>query len=158
MLTLRGTSLQHVYAVLRVITPCSHSASSSCSHCVVRCFLSFTLCYVSRFFTCHCSVLTLCHTLIFRVSRCFKFHAVLLVITPYSHCVTRCFQSFTLFQVLRCFTCHYTMLTCQYFSFRDRLFCMVPVQQLGEVSWSMVCAACCHMTLVFAIMHLYNIF
>ena len=35
---------------------------------------------------------------------------------------------------------------------------MAPVQQLGEVSWLVVCAACCHMTLVFAIMHLYNIF
>ena len=34
---------------------------------------------------------------------------------------------------------------------------MTPVQQLGEVSWSVVCAACCHMTLVFAIMHLYNL-
>ena len=46
----------------------------------------------------------------------------------------------------------------QYFSLRDRLFCMAPVLQLGEDSWSVVCAACCHMTLVFAIMHLYNIF
>ena len=46
----------------------------------------------------------------------------------------------------------------QYFLFGDRLFCMAPVLQLGEVSWSVVCAACCHMTLVFAIMHLYNIF
>ena len=34
---------------------------------------------------------------------------------------------------------------------------MVPVLQLGEVSWSVVCAACCHMTLVFAVMHLYTI-
>ena len=34
---------------------------------------------------------------------------------------------------------------------------MAPVQQLGEDSWSVVCAACCHMTLVFAVMHLYNI-
>ena len=34
---------------------------------------------------------------------------------------------------------------------------MAPVQQLGEDSWSVVCAACCHMTLVFAAMHLYNI-
>ena len=34
---------------------------------------------------------------------------------------------------------------------------MAPVQQLGEVSWLVVCAACCHMTLVFAVMHLYNI-
>ena len=32
----------------------------------------------------------------------------------------------------------------QYFSLRDRLFCMAPVQRLGEVSWSVVCAACCH--------------
>ena len=44
----------------------------------------------------------------------------------------------------------------QYFSFRDRLFCMAPVQQLGKVRWSVVCAACQHMTLVFAVMHLYN--
>ena len=35
---------------------------------------------------------------------------------------------------------------------------MAPVQQLGEVSWSVVCAACCHMALVFAVMYLYNIF
>ena len=36
---------------------------------------------------------------------------------------------------------------------------MAPVKQLGlgKVSWSVVCAACCHMTLVFAVMHLYNI-
>ena len=34
---------------------------------------------------------------------------------------------------------------------------MAPVKQLGEVSWSVVCAACCQMALVFAIMHLYNI-
>ena len=45
--------------------------------------------------------------------------------------------------------------TLQYFSLRDRLFCMAPVWQLGEVSWSVVCSACCHMTLVFAVMHLY---
>ena len=37
-------------------------------------------------------------------------------------------------------------------------FGMAPVQRLGEVSWSVVCAACCHMTLVFAVMHLYNNF
>ena len=35
---------------------------------------------------------------------------------------------------------------------------MSPVWQLGEVSWSMVCAVCCHMAQVFAVMHLYNIF
>ena len=34
---------------------------------------------------------------------------------------------------------------------------MAPVQQLGEVSWSVVCAARCHMTLVFAVMHLYHV-
>ena len=34
---------------------------------------------------------------------------------------------------------------------------MAPVLRLGEDSWSVVCAACCHMTLVFAVMHLYNI-
>ena len=45
----------------------------------------------------------------------------------------------------------------QYFSFRNTLFCMATVQQLGEDSWSVVYAACCHMTLVFAVMHLYNI-
>ena len=46
----------------------------------------------------------------------------------------------------------------QYFSLKDRLFCMAPLWQLGEISWLVVCAACCHMTLVFAVMHLYNIF
>ena len=34
---------------------------------------------------------------------------------------------------------------------------MAPVWQLGEVSWLVVCAACCHMALVCAVMHLYNI-
>ena len=28
---------------------------------------------------------------------------------------------------------------------------MAPVQRLGEVSWSVVCAARCHMALVFAV-------
>ena len=37
------------------------------------------------------------------------------------------------------------------FSLRDRISCMAPVEQPGEVSWSMVCAACCHMTQVFAV-------
>ena len=46
----------------------------------------------------------------------------------------------------------------QYFSLRERLFCMTPVQQLGEVSWSVVLAACCHMALVCAVMRIYNIF
>ena len=45
----------------------------------------------------------------------------------------------------------------QYFSLRERLFCVAPVQQLGEVSRLVVCAACCHMTLVFAVMHICNI-
>ena len=35
---------------------------------------------------------------------------------------------------------------------------MAPVYQLGEVSWLVVCTACCHISLVFAVMHLYNIF
>ena len=33
---------------------------------------------------------------------------------------------------------------------------MVLVEQLGDDSWSVVCAACCHMALIFAIMHLYK--
>ena len=35
---------------------------------------------------------------------------------------------------------------------------MAPVEQPGEVSWSVVCAACCHMALVFAIVHLYTVY
>ena len=35
---------------------------------------------------------------------------------------------------------------------------MALVEQLGDDSWSVVCAACCHMTLVFAIMHLFKIY
>ena len=35
---------------------------------------------------------------------------------------------------------------------------MALVEQLGDGSWYMVCAACCHMALVFAIMCLHNIF
>ena len=41
------------------------------------------------------------------------------------------------------------------FSLRVRLLCMAPVLQLGEVSWSVVCAAYCHMALVFAVMRLH---
>ena len=34
---------------------------------------------------------------------------------------------------------------------------MALVEQLGDDSWSVVCAACCHMALVFATMHtVYN--
>ena len=43
------------------------------------------------------------------------------------------------------------------FSLRDSPFRMAPLQQL-EVSWSVVCATCCHMALVFAVMHLYIFF
>ena len=35
---------------------------------------------------------------------------------------------------------------------------MAPVKQLGEVSWLVVCAACCLMSLVFAVMHLYDLY
>ena len=35
---------------------------------------------------------------------------------------------------------------------------MALVEQLGDDHWWVVCAACCHMALVFAVMHLYNIF
>ena len=35
---------------------------------------------------------------------------------------------------------------------------MALVEQLGDDSWQVVCAACCHMALVFAIMHLCNIY
>ena len=41
------------------------------------------------------------------------------------------------------------------FLLRDRLFHMAPVEQPGEVSWSVVCAACCHTALVFAVMHFF---
>ena len=34
---------------------------------------------------------------------------------------------------------------------------MTPVEQLGDDSWWVVCAALCHMALVFAIKHLYLI-
>ena len=52
--------------------------------------------------------------------------------------------------------CIYFQKTLKYFSLRVRLFCMALVEQLGLDSWSVVCAACCHMALVFAIMHLYK--
>ena len=35
---------------------------------------------------------------------------------------------------------------------------MALVEQLGDDSWQVVCAACCHMALVFAIMHIYNFY
>ena len=31
---------------------------------------------------------------------------------------------------------------------------MTRLEQLGDASWLVVCAACCYMRLVFAIMHL----
>ena len=33
----------------------------------------------------------------------------------------------------------------------NRLFCVALVEQLGDDSWSVVCEACCHLALVFAI-------
>ena len=39
-----------------------------------------------------------------------------------------------------------------------RFFCMALVEQLGDDSLQVVCAAYCHMALVFALIHLYNIF
>ena len=46
----------------------------------------------------------------------------------------------------------------KYFSLRVRLFCVALVEQLGDDSWSVVCAACCHMALVFAIKHYITLF
>ena len=43
------------------------------------------------------------------------------------------------------------------FPLRVKPFCMALVEQLGDNSWWVVCAACCHMVLVFTIMHLYNV-
>ena len=36
--------------------------------------------------------------------------------------------------------------------------CVALVERLGDDSWQVVCAVCCHMALVFAMMDLYNIF
>ena len=36
-------------------------------------------------------------------------------------------------------------------------FCMALVEQLGDDSWKVLCAACCHVVLVFSVMHLFNI-
>ena len=43
------------------------------------------------------------------------------------------------------------------FSFQIGFFCVAPVKQLGEVSWSVMCAACCHIALVLPVRHLSNI-
>ena len=40
----------------------------------------------------------------------------------------------------------------QHFSLRDGLFGMALVWQLGDDSWLVLCAACCHIVLIFAIM------
>ena len=45
---------------------------------------------------------------------------------------------------------------CSIFFLERQAFQYPLVQQLGGDSWSVVCAACCHVILVFAIMHLYN--
>ena len=44
----------------------------------------------------------------------------------------------------------------QYFH-EEIVFWVALVQQLGDDSWSVVCAVCCHMALAFAARHLYNI-
>ena len=44
------------------------------------------------------------------------------------------------------------------FLLRDRRLAMAPVQQLGDDSWSVVCAAFCPMALVFTIMRLHYFF
>ena len=44
-----------------------------------------------------------------------------------------------------------------FFVKRYAFFYLAPVQQQGEVSWFVVCAAFCDMTLVFAVMHLYTL-
>ena len=46
----------------------------------------------------------------------------------------------------------------QYFSLRYWLFGVAIVWWLGDDSWSVVCAACCHVAQVFTTMRLYNIF
>ena len=56
------------------------------------------------------------------------------------------------------FSCLFFQKTLKYFSLSVRHFCMALVEQLGDDSWSVVCAACCHVALVFDIMHSYNIF
>ena len=48
--------------------------------------------------------------------------------------------------------------TLKYFSLSVRLFVWLLLSELGDDSWSVVCAACCHRALVFAIMHLCKIF
>ena len=35
---------------------------------------------------------------------------------------------------------------------------MALVEQLGDDSWQVVCAACCHLALVFSIMHFSSFF
>ena len=45
----------------------------------------------------------------------------------------------------------------QIFFVKGQAFLYGSCWQLGDDSWQVVCAACCHMALVFAIMHLYNI-
>ena len=74
-------------------------------------------------------------------------------------CYPFCFFNFIFLSFSACwpFLLNFFQKILQYFSSRDRLFCVAPVQRLGEESWSVVCAACCHMTLVFAVMHLCNI-
>ena len=69
-----------------------------------------------------------------------------------------CYPFCLIFSACRPFLLNFFQKILQYFLLKDRLFCMTPVQQLGEVSWSVVCAACCHMALVFAVMHLYFFF
>ena len=59
------------------------------------------------------------------------------------------FLSYLFFSACWSILLNFSQKILQYFSLRDTLFCMVSVQQLGEVSWSVVCAACDHMALVF---------
>ena len=56
------------------------------------------------------------------------------------------------------FSLYFSRKLLKYFLPRVRLSCMALVEQLGDDRWQVVCASCSHMTLVFVIMHLYNIF
>ena len=54
-------------------------------------------------------------------------------------------------------TAHFFWLSAKTFSsiflFRNGMFCMAVVEYLGDNIWYVLCVTCCHMALVFAIIH-----
>ena len=81
----------------------------------------------------------------------FAISSLVLLPSPVSHSVWS-------FSACWPFLLHFFQKILQYFSSRDEAFLYGSCLAVRRSKLSVVCAACCHMTLVLAVMHLYSIF